>query len=223
MTVTKVVLDSIIGAAAFTKALLYNKTIGDELESLDTRASASEAEHTDRWDDLRFPAATVNPPGAASDPDRDTTDGNLLFDGASTELVLFLALMPHKWKDASDIKPHVHWSKTTSAAGDVLWRLEYQIAEPGSAFSGSWTALTDVTDAVAGTPDNDTADEHLISSFDDIDMSGITTTAPIIKFKLSRIGGDASDTYNGADAKLLEFDVHYQIDSRGTTGVFADV
>ena len=37
------------------------------------------------------------------------------------------------------------------------------------------------------------------------------------KCRVSRIGGDALDTY-GADAKLLEFDVHYLVDSLGSGG-----
>ena len=37
----------------------------------------------------------------------------------------------------------------------------------------------------------------------------------IIKWKVSRIGGDGTDTY-AADAKLLEVDFHYQIGSIGS-------
>ena len=37
----------------------------------------------------------------------------------------------------------------------------------------------------------------------------------MLLIKLSRIGGDASDTY-GADARLLEFDIHYQINTLGS-------
>ena len=66
-----------------------------------------------RWDDLKFPATAINPPGQASDPDVEATSGLLLFAAAGTELVYALAQMPHHWEEGSDIKPHVHWTKTT--------------------------------------------------------------------------------------------------------------
>lgn len=166
----------------------------------------------DRWDDLRFPAAGINPPGQASDPDIDTTNGGLLFAAAGTEIVAFQAQMPHAWKEATSIQPHVHWQKTTSASGNVLWRFEYKMAPIGAVMDAAFTAL-DVTTTVASTPDNDTADEHLISSFGEIDMTG-REISDMLVCKLSRIGGDASDTY-GADVRLIEADIHYQTDYPG--------
>ncbi len=77
---------------------------------------------------------------------------------------------------------------------------------------------SDVTSPVSGTPDNDTANEVLISSFDAIDMTDCRISCLII-WKLSRIGGDASDTY-GADARLLELDFHYKTDSFGSVQEF---
>ena len=61
---------------------------------------------------------------------------------------------------------------------------------------------------VAGTPDNDTANEHLITAFTDISGAGKQISDMLI-LRLSRLGSDAADTY-GADARLLEFDIHYQ-------------
>ena len=66
---------------------------------------------------------------------------------------------------------------------------------------------------IAATPDNDTADEHLITAFSDIGTSG-KSISDMLVMKLSRIGGDAADTY-GADARLLEFDIHYQLTASG--------
>lgn len=41
----------------------------------------------------------------------------------------------------------------------------------------------------------------------------------MIVWKLSRIGGNGADTY-GADARLLEFDIHYQQDAPGSIAQF---
>ena len=165
------------------------------------------------WDDLRFPATAVNPPGAVSDPDVDTDNGTFLFSATTTERIALIAQMPHGWLEGSLISPHVHWSKTTSASGDVAWQIEYQIAGVNAVFPGSWTSEI-VYNTVAGTPDTDTVDKHLISSFTDIDMTG-ELLSTVILFRISRIGGDSGDTY-GADARLYEFDVHYQIDGVGS-------
>lgn len=160
------------------------------------------------WDDMRFPASAVNPPGLVSDPDFDVVNGGWLFAAAGTEVVFVMAQLPHAWKERTELKPHVHWQKTTSAAGNVLWRLSYKWAPKGAVMDAAFTDL-DSTTVVGGTPDNDTANEHLITGFASIAGTG-KTISDMLVMKLSRIGGDGSDTY-GADARLLEFDIHYMI------------
>jgi len=185
------------------------------------RKTGSSQYHTS-WDDLKFPATAINPPGQATDPDVEADTGLLLFAAAGTELIFTLAQMPHAWSEGSDISPHVHWTKTTSAAGDVAWKLRYQILPIGQVGSGTGVDGGTVTSPVSGTPDNDTAWEHLITSFDGIQMSDASSVyglSTCILFELTRVGGDAADTY-GADARLLEFDVHYQIDSLGSESEF---
>jgi hypothetical protein len=163
------------------------------------------------WDDLRFPAGAVNPPGLASDPDFDTTNGGWLFAGGGTELLFFQAQLPHSWVNGSYLQPHVHWQKTTSAAGTVKWQLDYKWAPIGEVMDAAFTTDA-VTAPVAGTPDNDTANEHLISAFSSIDAAG-KSISDMLLVKISRIGGD--DTY-AADARLLEFDIHYQKNAFGS-------
>jgi len=166
------------------------------------------------WDDLRFPASSVNPPGQASDPDISATNGTLLFDATGTELVFFQVQLPHAWKAGTNIKPHVHWAKTTSAAGNVLWRLNHKIAALGGTF-GDFSDDDDALTVVPSFPDTNAANKHLLTSFSEIDMSGIDTVSAMLLIKLSRVGGDAADTY-GADAELFEFDIHYEIDQIGS-------
>ncbi len=178
-----------------------------------TRSSQYEAD----WDDLRFPATAVNPPGQAADPDFDTTNGTWLFDAAGTETIFLIAQMPHAWKEGSTIKPHVHWYKSTSAAGNVMWQLDYKKFPIGEVGDAAFTTLT-ATTTVSGTPDNDTAQEHLLTSFADIDMTGLTLSDMLL-MKVSRIGGNAADTY-GADCSLLEFDIHLQLDTMGSERLY---
>ena len=160
------------------------------------------------WDDLRFPAAGINPPGAASDPTRDTTDGRLVFSASQTNIIAIQAQFPHTWVEGSTISPHLHWSPTNTNTGNVLWRMQYQVANINGTFPGSWTTLN-ALDAGSGT-----SDDHLLAEFTDIAMTGYTISCMML-ILVSRIGGDASDTYTGT-AKLNEFDIHYQIDALGS-------
>jgi hypothetical protein len=59
------------------------------------------------------------------------------------------------------------------------------------------------------------AETHQIRELATISASGIDSVSPIIKWKLSRIGGDGTDNYN-AVARFLELDFHYQIDGFGS-------
>jgi len=160
------------------------------------------------WEDLRFPATGINPPGAISDPDRDTIDGTLIFDPAKTEVVMGIAQMPHSWREGSLIEAHIHWAPTDTGAGDVLWRFQYDIANVDGEFSGVYKEL-DVVDTVSGS-----ITTHQVGGFGSIDMTGFGLSC-VIKWRAARIGGDVLDTYD-SDAKLLEIDFHYQIGSVGS-------
>lgn len=157
------------------------------------------------WDDLCAPATAINPPGAASDPDWDTTNIGWLFDDASTEVLHIVMQMPHSWEEGSMIYPHVHWMPPSSDTGSVLWRMEYRWTNVGDQEIGAFTTL-DVLDAGSGNNY-----EHQIAAFAGISGTGKTLSS-IISIKLSRIGGDASDTFVG-DALFKEFDIHYQTDT----------
>lgn len=190
---------------------------GSGTTTYELRAFDTTQLHEDHWDDFRFPAAGINPPGAAADPTRDTADGCFLFSGTNTNVIAIQALMPHTWKTGSLVVPHVHWEKPTPAAGAVMWEFKYKVAEAGQPFPAQWTTLTAST-PVSGTPDDNSAGRHLITSFGPVNL-GVGDVAPMLKILVSRLPGDAADTYNAA-AKLLEFDIHYLKDSAGSGGEF---
>lgn len=164
-----------------------------------------------QWEDLRFSGASLQTHSLY--PDFDATNGVWLFDATNTELVYQQAQMPHSWAEGTTLMPHVHWQKTTSASGNVMWRFSYKWAPIGEVMDAAFTDV-DSTEVVPATPDNDTADEHLITTFGSLDATG-KSMSDMLLLKIARIGGDAADTY-GADARLLEVDIHYQIDSFGS-------
>jgi hypothetical protein len=134
----------------------------------------------------------------------------LLYDSSSVEIAMGIAQMPHAWSEGTEIVPHVHWTPTNDNDGAVIWQLEYQIASVGEAFNftDGWTPVlaTDTGGGVVG--------EHRIAAFDPIDMAGYRISC-CIHWKLSRLADDVGDTYD-ADARLIEFDIHYQINTLGS-------
>lgn len=167
------------------------------------------------WDDLRFPASGLNPPGQVTDPSVNSETGLLEFDNNATTMITGVAQMPHAWLEGSAIRPHVHWLQP--AAGDVVWQMEYRLlpAVDGD-FPAAWTTITASTPAFAY-PGSGT--RVMITNFSEIDMAGFTLSSMVV-FRISRLGNDAADTMP-ATATLLEFDIHYQIDARGSLGEFS--
>ncbi len=170
------------------------------------------------WEDLRFPAQGINPPGGVADPDVESTTGLLLFASNATETIAGVAQLPHGWKQGSTLKPHVHWTRTTSASGGVQWVLDYELVNNGATAAFTYGSRAETGTVVAGTPDNDTANECLISALGDITTTGIKISG-LLLWKLYRDHDHANDTY-GADARLIEFDIHYQIDAHGSEQEF---
>jgi len=58
----------------------------------------------------------------------------------------------------------------------------------------------------------------LLTNFTAIPMTGQTLSSCVL-LEVARIGGDELDTY-AADARLLEFDLHVEIDSLGSAAEF---
>ena len=167
-----------------------------------------------RWDDLRFPASGLNPPGPVNAPTTDTDSGLLVFADNATNVIAGLAQMPHAWLEGSEIRPHIHWIQPS--VGNVVWRLEYKILPAvNGPVPAAWTEQirSTTTHVYPGT-----GNQVMITPFAPIDMTGQTLSAMVL-FKVSRLGSDAADTVVGG-ASMLEFDIHYQIDSNGSTREF---
>lgn len=160
------------------------------------------------WDYLRFPATSINPPGATGDPDFDTTDIGFLFDANTVETIYMIAQLPHSYIEGSELRPHIHWEPTSTGTGDVVWRLSYRWRNNGEA-AGSFTTISLVTAA------DGNADTLNIDSF-----SALTKTdahiSSMLDMKLERFATATTDTY-AADARLKEFDLHFQLNDLGSS------
>ncbi|NCO64741.1 MAG: hypothetical protein GW810_09740 [Flavobacteriales bacterium] len=195
-----------------------NNTYIEEDGSLSYEGTAT------RYEDLKVPVFSTSKDGTRPPAMyfyQDTSGGSgagsqgvfaYWFDKSTEEEVYFMVQMPHKWKEGSDIYPHVHWSAKTNV-GDtkVQWGLEYTWANVAS-LHGATTIITGNTPITpVGTVD---AYEHAITSLGTMSGSGKALSSMII-CRIFRDADDASDTY-GQDAGLFEIDFHYQVDSDGS-------
>ncbi len=159
------------------------------------------------WDDERFPAQAITLGGLTSPPDREVDTGLLLFDPLAIEVIAGLAQMPHTWIEGSPIYPHVHWTKTSANAGEVVWSFRYRWANFGAVFT-PWSSVLASTGVI---PHGDTDWQHALNVFAPVPLPSGTVSCCIL-FQLGRIAPDAY----ADDARLIEFDLHYQKNALGS-------
>jgi hypothetical protein len=165
------------------------------------------------WDDLRFPAQGINPPGAASDPAVNTTTGLLGFSGTADNIIAGVAQMPHSWIPGTAVRPHLHLRFPTSASANSRWKLVYDVADGATPFVNNYGTYTDGGTITVANPQD--AKAEVPASFSEVSMSGLLESA-VIMWRITRLAAtDAADTDTSA-AVLLEFDIHYQSNKLGT-------
>ena len=163
----------------------------------------------DSWEDLRVPVSTVVVNPANSKPDWVAFVGNtraLGFDNTASEWVSFSAQLPHNYLQGSDIEAHLHWSATDGSAGGVRWVLDYTWANIGSPFP----AIASLAETSAAA----SANTHTYCDLEWITGTGKTVSS-VLMCRLWRDVAHTDDDY-AADAALLEFDFHYQVDGFGS-------
>jgi hypothetical protein len=180
-----------------------------------TFSPADVAEYFNRWDDIRVGLTSVKT-GGSSDPDfaklRDNGAGSqgvftYLFSPLLEEEVYFEVQIPHSYKAGTDLKAHIHWCPIDANAGNVVWALEYTIANANQVIGNT----TPVQATIAA---NGVAYKEQLDAIATISGAGVTESSLIIG-RLYRKAADAADTY-ASDAAALSFDFHFQTDKLGS-------
>lgn len=165
------------------------------------------------WDDLRFPAQAINPPGVTASPTRNETTGLLEFSGTVDNIIAGVAQMPHSWKAGTAVEPHIHLLFPTSSSANTRWKFEHNVVPLGGDAAvtyGQYTALSTITVA---NPQN--VKRHTYGDFASIDMTGAAESSCIL-WRLSRLAAsDAGDNDTNATA-FMELDIHYQVEKLGS-------
>lgn len=158
-----------------------------------------------RWRDDKYPATLLRQ-GATLKPDFDTTNLGLLFpQNDATEIAYIISQINHEWVLESGLKPHIHYVQ--DEADEPVFKMDYRWYKNGADPTGGFTTITASTFAFTYTAGSILQ----IVSFPEISGSGIDTVSSILDIKLYR-----DDNVVTGDILVKEFDIHYQVDDRGS-------
>jgi len=189
-----------------SSAVFGNSTSYSQFEADGTYIAVGDAI---AWEDSNFNsvAAAIG----VSAPDLINFNGTNIkiasLDGNATNEELSVSVEnPHKYKEGTDIIPHVHWCPTSTDIGDVRLYLDYAIvSSTGIVITGTF----DVLDSATG---NAWVEKRK-------DLGTITGTDLKIGqqglFRLYRIPASSGDTY-GDDVGIFTFGYHHQVDTLGS-------
>jgi hypothetical protein len=167
-----------------------------------------------QWDDLRISVSSLQSRGGGLDPTKLIWNAGSIPVYDIGEEQSFVSQMPHRYKEGTDLRPHIHWtphSRGVAEAGNTVnWQLEIAIANVNTVFPTPTLYNYPVT--CSGTNDL-----HQIASSQTIPGAGLTISH-IIVGTVRRIAGDTWVGNDPANLRpgLLEIDFHYQLDTLGS-------
>ena len=191
--------------SGIVSSVVNNKKVGsDILQEIKTQFNVS------AWDDLRIPL-TRDKQGQASKPDFDFTNMGLLFpNNDPTEIVYIISQFPHTRKNGTDIHPHIHWIQSQEAF--PTWKMEYRWYSNGDAAPTDWTLLSSNTGGFTYPGSGSIAQTSI---FGEIDGEDFITVSSLFEVKLYRDDADVA-----GDILAKEFDIHFEIDNKGSSSEF---
>lgn len=140
----------------------------------------------------------------------------------NNEFVGNVKQMPHKRKDMSEIRPHIHWVQNSDNTPNIL--IEYRAYNNGEQIPNVWQlkALTSADNklAFAGVGTCQITEFNLPTTVGEaLNISGT------FECKIYRDSANASGLFAGADSysgvfSIKYYDIHFQIDQMGSRDEF---
>jgi hypothetical protein len=126
------------------------------------------------------------------------------FSGAALNELFFTLAVPEWFRsDTHNLVFHVHWGPTSAVAGQVVWKVDYIVSDPGTALAGP--AVTVAIPTTGWVATGGVADAHIVTDLTAIAGSALMTataatgTASMLLGRLYRDSvADANDTYAAA-------------------------
>jgi hypothetical protein len=182
-----------------------------------------------QWDDVRFEPDAQNLLNPAGRIDFDTTELTVDFQANALypdDDFFGVRQMSHRYKLQSSIRPHCHFYQLGSAVPN--WLVELRIYKNGGLVPAGYQLYA--LDQLAFTyPGSGTFFQIAFTDLIDMTATGpfgaIDTVSAFVDMKFYRDTTNVSGLFAGPDpqagnAKLKEFDIHYQIDSSGSNQEF---
>lgn len=171
------------------------------------------------WKDVKFPFYGRRLDSTAGHLDFDADELGVNFDDSSrynvADQIGIICQLNHNWVFESNLRPHIHWFQSSSDIPNMM--MKYRVYKNGDAIPTTWTKVA--WNAHHMTYTSGTILQ--ISSFPEIDMTGIDTVSPFVDIKIYRDTANASSLFSGSDpltgnALMKEFDFHKLIDGHGS-------
>lgn len=163
------------------------------------------------WDDLVISPTATKLIGGTYD-----TNGTVQLRSAQDDHLFAMFQLPHGWAEGTNIHPHIHWYRPTSAAGTVKLQARCDWANIGENFSTTFTSLPWVqatheveTGTVAGR--QGIAEWYL-------DGTGKSISSVAI-CQIMRQSAGGADTY-GTTVNVVSVDAHIQRSRAGSYNEF---
>lgn len=145
--------------------------------------------------------ATAAAPAVVAIPGGSTVYARQFSGAAVNELFFTLAIPEWARNDNFTLDFLAHWGPINAGAGNVVWKIDYELSDPGTALAGPATTLgvPGVSVAAGGM-----ADAHIVTSFTSIAGSALATptaaagVSGMMLGRLWRNPADAADTYASA-------------------------
>ena len=171
------------------------------------------------WDDYVTPITKALFGGSSNDP----TLTKIGDDGAGSagvwallfsdgDEVLATVQIPHRWKEGTDIIPHIHFMTTTDVAPSDNFGIEFEYwwADIGEDFPANTTLETnDIPTGVNSAKQHQTAN----TTSSAISGSGHTISS-VLNIRIKRVVA-TGDNYAGG-IYIHDFDIHYQVNTMGS-------
>lgn len=168
------------------------------------------------WDDVTVPVSAVRLAGASPADEVSYKSGMILsFDNSVDEYIYFVIQLPHRYKEGTDIKLHIHWTIPVSGAGagieNVKWDATYSASSPTTDDSESWPTAS--TGTATEDVQNVNLDTHIFT--DIVTMTG--TNYKISETIICSLKRDTSVANNYAnEAYLVSVDAHFEVNTMGS-------
>ncbi len=213
---------SISYTGTYAKIVTDNVAASDLVIDCGTNKTVELAEVV--WDDYVTPLGPNNWNGVSNNPtltklfdDGSGSQGVYGFVFTNGDEAIITIQMPHKWKEGTTIYPHIHFMCTSDVDPTDKFGIEFEYtwADINEDFTANSTLSTiDVETGV------DTDNMHRIANVTVAGISGSGhTISSVLLCRIKRVAATGDDYADGI--AILDFDVHYEIDTIGSRQISA--